>query len=240
MRKKSASSVHAPFRPSTYPEGTPRVFTRCGFVGRTEHPVGVKPCCAAQLSSSQVHVRAIEVSACRNSFSAADEEGLPGTERTAIEMDEMLAWIIPHPTVLQLQGSMTKLTRRNPRNIEVERLPLDMETVPRSSPTPFHQLRIVRRRPIAGNHMDLAGTMNRLLHKIHMLQHSHIHRGNFSRVMAPHDMIHLIQRRQVIVPCIITKADSLSFVCVHVEEGEFAVRKFGRARDRGTQQSATK
>jgi hypothetical protein len=41
-------------------------------------------------------------------------------------MDEMLARIISHPTVLQLQGSITKFTRRDARNIEIECLPLDM------------------------------------------------------------------------------------------------------------------
>ena len=30
--KKSASGVLASFRPSTYPEGMPRTFTRCGLV----------------------------------------------------------------------------------------------------------------------------------------------------------------------------------------------------------------
>jgi len=35
MLKKSASSVLASFRSSTYPEGTPRAFTRCGLAGRT-------------------------------------------------------------------------------------------------------------------------------------------------------------------------------------------------------------
>jgi len=34
MLKQSASSVLASFRPSTYPEGTPRALTRCGLAGR--------------------------------------------------------------------------------------------------------------------------------------------------------------------------------------------------------------
>ncbi|THJ21175.1 MAG: hypothetical protein CAF45_012980 [Nitrospira sp. CG24E] len=34
MLKKSASFVLASFRPSTYPEGTLRIFTRCGLAGR--------------------------------------------------------------------------------------------------------------------------------------------------------------------------------------------------------------
>ena len=34
MLKKSASGVLASFRASTYPKGTPRLFTRCGLAGR--------------------------------------------------------------------------------------------------------------------------------------------------------------------------------------------------------------
>ena len=78
--------------------------------------------------------------------------------------------------------------------------------------------------------MDFAGATDRFLHEIHVLQHSHIDGSHFSRVMATQNMIHLIQRRQVIVPCVISIADSQSFVCVYVEEGEFGVRKFVRAR----------
>jgi hypothetical protein len=86
--------------------------------------------------------------------------------------------------------------------------------------------------------MDLAGAMNRFVHKIDMLQQLHIHGGDFPGVMAPQNMIHLIQRRQVIVPDLITIADSQSFVRVHVEKSEFGVRKFGRAREGRTQQLA--
>jgi hypothetical protein len=57
-------------------------------------------------------------------------------------------------------------------------------------------------------------------------------------VMASQNVIHLIQRRQVIVPYLITIADSQSFVRVHIEEGKFGVRKFGRAREGRTQQLA--
>jgi hypothetical protein len=39
MLKKPSSFVLAPFRPSTYRKGTPRVFTRCGLAGSLfEHP----------------------------------------------------------------------------------------------------------------------------------------------------------------------------------------------------------
>ena len=51
---------------------------------------------------------------------------LPGPERTAIEMDELLARINPDSTVLQLQCSMPKFANLDTGNIEIERLPLDM------------------------------------------------------------------------------------------------------------------
>ena len=86
--------------------------------------------------------------------------------------------------------------------------------------------------------MDLACAMNRFVDKIDMLQQLHIHGGDFSRVMASQNVIHLIQRRQVIVPYLITIADSQSFVRVDIEEGKFGVRKFGRAREGRTQQLA--
>ena len=59
-------------------------------------------------------------------FSIMRGSELPGSERTAIEMDELRAWIKPNPTVPQLQRGMAKLTRLDIGNIEVERLPLDM------------------------------------------------------------------------------------------------------------------
>ena len=111
--------------------------------------------------------------------------------------------------------------------------------MPRDSPAPLHEQCIVLGRTIAGNHVDLAGAIDRFVHEIYVLQQLHIDGSDFSRVMATQNMIHLIQRRKVIVPCVITIADSQSFVRVHVEEGECAVRKFVRARDRGMQQPAT-
>jgi len=109
----------------------------------------------------------------------------------------------------------------------------------RDSPAPLHEQCIVLGRTIARNHMDLAGAIDRFVHEIYVLQQLHIDGGDFSCVMATQNMIHLIQRHKVIVPCVITIADSQSFVRVHVEESEFTVRKLVRARDRGTQQTAT-
>src|SRR5262245_61448754 len=52
-------------------------------------------------------------------------------------------------------------------------------------------------------------------------------------------MIHLVQRRKVIITFVIAILDLQSFVRVHVEEGEFAVREFTCMRHRWTEQPAT-
>ena len=52
--------------------------------------------------------------------------GLPDSERTAIEMDELPARIKPYPTILQPQRGMANLAKLDTGNIEVERLALDM------------------------------------------------------------------------------------------------------------------
>ena len=108
----------------------------------------------------------------------------------------------------------------------------------RDSPAPLHELRIVFGRPIARNYVNLACPIDRFVHEIYVLQQLHIDGGDFSCVMATQNVIHLIQRRKVIVPCVITIPDSQPFVRVHVEEGEFAVRKFVCTRDRGMEQPA--
>ena len=79
--------------------------------------------------------------------------------------------------------------------------------------------------------MDLSPAIDRFLYEIHMFQHSHINGGNFSCVMAPHNMIHFVQRRQVIMTFVIAILDLQSFVRVHIEESEFTVREFTRMRD---------
>ena len=79
--------------------------------------------------------------------------------------------------------------------------------------------------------MDLTGPSDRFVHEIDMLQQLHIDSGDFSCVMATQNVIHLIQRRQVIIPCVITITDSQPFIRVHIEEGEFTVRKVVRTRD---------
>jgi hypothetical protein len=84
--------------------------------------------------------------------------------------------------------------------------------------------------------VDLAGASERFVHEIDVFQQLHIDGGDFFCVMATQKMIHFIQRHQIIMPCVITIAHSQSFVRVHVEEGEFSVRKVVRMRDRGPKQ----
>ena len=96
----------------------------------------------------------------------------------------------------------------------------------RDPAAPLHELRIVLGRPITRNHVDLPPTIDRFLNEIHVFQHSHIDGGNFSCVMATQNMVHLIQRRNVIITFIISILDLQPFVRVHVEEGEFTVREF--------------
>ena len=123
-------------------------------------------------------------------------------------MDELCARIDPHTTVLQLQCSMAHLSNRDARNIEIKRLSLDMQAVLCDSPAPLHELRIVLGRPIAGNYMDLPPAIDRFLYEIHMFQHAQIDGGNLSCMMAAHNMIHFVQRRQVVMTFAIAILDS--------------------------------
>ena len=86
--------------------------------------------------------------------------------------------------------------------------------------------------------MNLPGATDRFVHEIDVLQQLHIDSGYFSSVMATQNMIHLVQRHEVIITCIIAIADSQSFIGTHVEEGKFGVRKLVRTRGRGKKQSA--
>ena len=79
--------------------------------------------------------------------------------------------------------------------------------------------------------MNFTVVIDRFLYEIYVLQHSDIDGSHFSCVMATQNMIHLIQRRQVIVAIGITIANAQSFVRVHIEEGEFTVRKTIRTRE---------
>ncbi len=151
-------------------------------------------------------------------------------------MDELPAWIKPDPTILQLQCGMLNLAKLDTGNIEINRLPLNMQTVPRDSPAPLQKLRVVFGRPVTRNHVDLARASERFVHEIDVFQQLHIDGGDFFCVMATQKMVHVIQRRQIIVPFVITIAHSQSFVRMHVEEGKFSVRKVVRTHDRRPKQ----
>jgi hypothetical protein len=57
-------------------------------------------------------------------------------------------------------------------------------------------------------------------------------------MMAAQNVIDLVQSNQVIIPGIISITDSQPFVCMHVEEGEFAIGEVARSRNRGTENLA--
>lgn len=101
----------------------------------------------------------------------------------------------------------------------------------RDSPAPLHKLRIILGRSIAGNYVDLPPAIDRFLYEIHMFQHAHIDGGNLSCVMAAHNVVHFVQRRQVVMTLAITILDLQPFVRVHVEKGEFPVGESARMRD---------
>ena len=85
-------------------------------------------------------------------------------------MDKLRARIKPYPTILELHCGMPNLTKLDTGNIEIDRLPLNMQTVLRDSPAPLHELCIVSRRPIAGNDVNLSGASEHLVHEVDVLQ----------------------------------------------------------------------
>jgi len=86
--------------------------------------------------------------------------------------------------------------------------------------------------------VNLSVTIDRFVHKIDVFEQLHIHGGDFPCVMATHYMIHIIQRRQVILSRVVTIADSQSFIRMYVEKREFGVRKLVRTRDLGQEKPA--
>ena len=88
--------------------------------------------------------------------------------------------------------------------------------------------------------MNLSGAIHGLVHEVDVFKQLHVHGCDFTCVMAPQDMIHLIQRRQVILPCVITVTDLQPFVRMHVEKREFGIRKLVRPRGRRAQKPAAK
>jgi len=72
-------------------------------------------------------------------------KGLPGPERTTIEVNELAAGIVPHPAVLQIQCSPPNYAWMDTRDEKINRLPFDVETVTGCAPTAFHKHGIVLR-----------------------------------------------------------------------------------------------
>ena len=52
-------------------------------------------------------------------------------------MDKLRARIKPYPTILELQCGMPNFTKLDTRHVEINRLPLNVQTVLRDSPAPL-------------------------------------------------------------------------------------------------------
>ena len=85
-------------------------------------------------------------------------------------MDKLRARIKPYPTIPELQCGMPNLTKLDTGHVEINRLPLNMQTVLRDSAAPLEKQRIILRRPIAGNDVNLSCAGERLMHEIDVLQ----------------------------------------------------------------------
>jgi hypothetical protein len=117
-----ASGVLASFRPSTYPRGYASALH------------SLRPCWTAILSTLRERYPIVPHARAPSTFQLATIlmgsepawRELPDSEGTAIEMDELRAWIKSYPAVSQPQRGMAKIAKLDTGNIEVERLPLDM------------------------------------------------------------------------------------------------------------------
>ena len=79
-------------------------------------------------------------------------------ERTAIEVYELGARIIPDAAILQFQCGSTDLPETNAWNIKINGLPFNVETTPDRPPTSFDQQGIVLGRSVGRDHVDFAAT----------------------------------------------------------------------------------
>ena len=70
---------------------------------------------------------------------------LPGTEGSAIQMDELCPGIIAHPAVLQLQRRLPDLPGPDAGDEEVDGLALHVQAVPGGTTASFHKKGIVFR-----------------------------------------------------------------------------------------------
>jgi len=119
-------------------------------------------------------------------------------------MDEVCTRIISHAAKLQLESRLPDFPGTDAGNEKVNCLSFDMQAVPGGATASFDQKRIVRRRTIAGDYMDLSRAAKGLLHEIEVLNDAGIHRGNFSRVMTTENVIDVVQRRQIVLSAFVT------------------------------------
>ena len=69
-------------------------------------------------------------------------------------MNEMRSRIETNPAISQLQRSMANGAQTDPWNEKVERLSFYVIAVPCSTPTLFHEQRVILRGPISGDDMN--------------------------------------------------------------------------------------
>lgn len=73
--------------------------------------------------------------------------------------------------------------------------------------------------------MDFSLTDEFLLYQIDMLQHTDIDRSDFARVVAAQKIIHIVERRQVILPVFVAIDDFQAFIGPHIHQRQPALGK---------------
>lgn len=84
-------------------------------------------------------------------------------------------------------------------NKQIDRLPFDVETLANRAAAPFHEHGIIGGGAVARDDMDLAIPSESFLDEIHVLDDPHIHRRNFTGMMAPKNVIDFIESGQVVL-----------------------------------------
>ncbi len=108
-------------------------------------------------------------------------------------MYEFRARIVADTAISQFERGLADRFGMDHGNLHIDRLSLHMQAVLGGASAGPHQDRIILRRTKAGDDMNLAVTSKLLLHQIDMLNHTHIHRADFTGMMAAEDMIHFVE-----------------------------------------------
>lgn len=71
--------------------------------------------------------------------------------------------------------------------------------------------------------MDFPVATEPLLHEIDVLDHPRINAGDFTRVVAAENVIHIVQSGEIILPVFVTIPDKQPLIRMDVIERQFAV-----------------